>query len=80
MGATHVPLITLATGSTGAGRLALTVSEAAKAVGLSRSRFYIELSEGRIAAKKLGTRTIVPIDSLRAWLEALPAGGPPKAA
>lgn len=60
-------------------RLALTVSEAAKVIGLSRSRFYMELAAGRITAKKCGTRTLIPIDSLREWLAGLPDLDPPKA-
>ena len=61
-------------------RLALTVAEAAKAIGVSRSRFYIELSEGRIAAKKVGSRTLIPVENLHAWLAALPSAGTEKAA
>jgi excisionase family DNA binding protein len=60
--------------------LALTVAEAAKAIGLSRARFYVELSEGRISGKKVGARTLIPVESLQAWLAALPEAGQPKAA
>ena len=68
-----------ALGTTSTGKLALTVSEAARAVGISRSRFYIELAGGRIAAKKLGARTLVPVDGLRKWLAGLPDVHPPRA-
>jgi excisionase family DNA binding protein len=61
-------------------RLALTVAEAAKAIGLSRARFYVELSEGRISGKKVGSRTLIPIESLQTWLAALPPTGTEKAA
>lgn len=52
--------------------MVLGVKEAAAFIGLSRSRLYELISEHKIEARKLGARTVVPIASLRAFVEAAP--------
>ena len=52
--------------------MVLGVKEAASFIGLSKSRLYELISEGRIEARKLGARTVVPTASLRAFVEAAP--------
>lgn len=56
--------------STPRGRLALSVEEAAAAVGVSRSLLYREISARRLPSFKLGGRRLVPVDALGAWLKA----------
>ncbi len=51
---------------------ALSVPECAAYVGLSRSRVYELIGEGRIEARKIGARTIVLRRVADAFLEALP--------
>lgn len=50
----------------------LTINEACSYVRVSRSRLYELLSEGRIVARKLGHRTLVPREELDRFLDALP--------
>jgi len=52
--------------------MVLGVKDAATFIGLSRSRLYELIDEGRIDARKLGARTVVPVASLRAFVEAAP--------
>jgi hypothetical protein len=58
--------------STGIAPLAVTIPEAVRLSGLSRSELYRQLSEGRIQARKSGTRTLIVWASLQAHVEALP--------
>jgi excisionase family DNA binding protein len=60
----------IATKRTAAG---LNVLEAAKIAGVGRSTIYEELASGRLAARKLGRRTIIPDHALREWMDNLPA-------
>ena len=52
--------------------MVLGVKDAAVFVGLSKSRLYELIGEGTIEARKLGARTVVPVASLRAFVEAAP--------
>jgi excisionase family DNA binding protein len=52
--------------------LVLGVRDAATYVGLSKSRLYELIGEGSIEARKLGARTVVPVASLRAYVESAP--------
>lgn len=45
-------------------RLTCSVAEAAKAVGLSRSKIYELISEGEVQTAKVGRRRLVSIPSL----------------
>lgn len=50
--------------------LALRPAEAAKAVGLSRSKFYELLRNGEVRALKVGAVTLIRTEDLRVWLDA----------
>jgi len=54
-------------------RAALRVSEACRALAISRSKLYLELAAGRLHAVKCGRRTLIPVPSIKAWLDGLPA-------
>ena len=54
-------------------RVALRVSEACSALAISRSKLYLELAAGRLHAVKCGRRTLIPVPSIKAWLDGLPA-------
>lgn len=46
--------------------LAYRVADAAKAVGLSRSRIYELIGDGTLEARKIGGCTVIPAASLQA--------------
>jgi hypothetical protein len=52
--------------------LAITMREAERISGLSVRTLYRDLAAGRIRAVKRGSATLVLMDSLRAYLAALP--------
>lgn len=49
-------------------RLALSPTEAAEALGVSRSEIYRLMAEGSIRSKKVGRRRLIPVDEARAFL------------
>lgn len=49
-------------------KLAFTIAEACHAVGLGRSKIYEPIAQGRIETRKIGARTLIPADSLRALI------------
>jgi len=52
-------------------RIAVRIPVAAKMIGISRSKFYELLDAGEIEAVKLGRSTLIPVASLKAFIEAL---------
>lgn len=52
--------------------LCLGVKDAATFIGLSKSRLYELIGEGAIDARRLGGRTVVPVASLRSYVENAP--------
>jgi hypothetical protein len=52
--------------------LTVTIPEAIRLSGLSRSELYRQLSAGRIRARKSGSRTLIVWASLQTHVEALP--------
>lgn len=55
-------------------RLALSVSEAAEEVRISRRQIYEELQAGRLRTVKVGRRRLVRREDLKLWLDSRPAG------
>lgn len=49
-----------------------TVAIACELLGIKSSKLYEEIAKGRIAAKKIGTRTVILDESLREYLAAQP--------
>lgn len=49
--------------------LAFSISEACRVSSLGRTRIYALIKEGRIRVTKVGGRTLVVADSLRALVE-----------
>lgn len=49
-------------------KLAFTIAEACHAVGISRSKLYELIHEGRVEARKIGSRTVIPAHSLKALI------------
>jgi hypothetical protein len=50
-----------------------TIPAAGKASGFCRSRLYALMGDGAIEAVKIGRRTLVKADSLKAYIDGLPA-------
>ena len=55
--------------------LAVTIPEAVKLSGMSRSAIYEALKNRAIIAKKAGRRTLIPFADLETYLANLPAFG-----
>lgn len=53
---------------------AYTVKDFCAAYGVGRSTVYEEIKAGRLRTVKVGARTLIPVDSARAWFEQLPEG------
>lgn len=49
-----------------------TIPEFCARAKISRTQFYAELRAGRIAAKKAGRRTLIPVAVCQAWVDSLP--------
>lgn len=50
-------------------RIAVSVSEAASLIGVSRSSIYPRLLSGEVPSVVVGKRRLVPIAALREWLD-----------
>lgn len=53
-------------------KLAFTLKEAATALGVSKSTLYKALADGKLTAIKLGNRTLIPAEALKAWIASMP--------
>ena len=49
--------------------LAYSVSEACRVSSLGRTRLYQLIAEGRLEARKIGKRTLIPAESLRRLID-----------
>jgi excisionase family DNA binding protein len=52
--------------------IAVTIPDAVRASGLSRSSIYEALKSGSLTARKAGLRTLIPYADLQAYIAALP--------
>ena len=52
--------------------LAVSVVEAAKLIGVSRTHIANEIRKGSLTARKSGTRSLILIEDLKAYLANLP--------
>lgn len=55
-------------------KAALSVVEFCHWSGIGRTSAYEEISAGRLQAKKVGRRTIIPVIEAIRWMENLPSG------
>jgi excisionase family DNA binding protein len=65
---------------TNAAPLAYGIEAACEAAGVKRDTIYRAIRRGELIARKIGTRTVILADDLRAWLASMPAIEPRKAA
>lgn len=54
------------------GILAFTVQDACRVVGIGKTKLYSLIGDGRIEARQCCGRTLIPAESLRAFLANLP--------
>ena len=57
-------------------RMLYRPSEAAQAIGVSRSRVYELINSGEIPSLQVGGVKRVPVDKLREWIERQSGGDP----
>jgi hypothetical protein len=55
---------------------AFRIDEFAHRNSISRAQVYVELKEGRLNARKVGSATLITIEDETAWLASLPAMNP----
>jgi excisionase family DNA binding protein len=55
-------------------RLAYTIAQLAKVVGVGRSTLYSEIAAGRLVPCKAGRRTLITRERAKEWLFGLPTG------
>jgi excisionase family DNA binding protein len=51
--------------------IAYSIREAARSLGISRTKMYDLIGRGEIAVIKVGTRTLIPHDELAAFIDRL---------
>lgn len=49
-----------------------SIRDTAAALGISRSKLFLEIRAGRIAIRKIGSRTLIADDEVARYLESLP--------
>jgi excisionase family DNA binding protein len=52
--------------------LAYRIDKACEVSGFGKTKLYEEIGSGRLRAVKVGRRTLIPADDLRAFIESLP--------
>lgn len=52
--------------------LAYSIPDACNALSIGRTRLYALIAEGQLEARQCGGRTLIPAESLRAFVAALP--------
>lgn len=52
--------------------IAVTIPDAVKATGMSRTSIYEALKRGELTARKAGRRTLISFADLESYLEGLP--------
>lgn len=54
-------------------KLMYTVKQVSEALGVGRTTVWKVVAEGKLRAIKLGNRTLLPAEHLRAWIASMPA-------
>ncbi|MCA1414468.1 DNA-binding protein [Bradyrhizobium sp. NBAIM20] len=58
------------------GKRSFRIDEFAARNSISRSQAYVEVKEGRLRARKVGSTTLITIEDESAWLASLPQAKP----
>jgi excisionase family DNA binding protein len=59
-------------------QIAIPVDEAARRAGIGRSSLYEAINRGELPLRKAGRRSLIRVDDLKAWIDALPTATPHK--
>lgn len=57
----------------GTDRIAYPIADACRAVGIGRTNLYRLINEGKLEARKIGGRTLIPAESLRRLINDAPS-------
>jgi excisionase family DNA binding protein len=57
-------------------RISVRIPAAVRLTGMSRSRIYQLMKDGEIEFVKIGSSTLIPVDSLRQFIEARRSAAP----
>jgi excisionase family DNA binding protein len=57
---------------------AIPIDEAARRAGIGRSSLYEAINRGELPLRKAGRRSLIRIEDLKAWVDALPTATPHK--
>ncbi len=60
-------------------KISLTIQDVSKTTGIGRTKIFELIREGQLPARKIGTRTIILAEDLKAFLDTLPPAGRPTA-
>jgi hypothetical protein len=60
----------------GSSKRSFRIDEFAVRNSISRAQVYVELKEGRLNARKVGSATLITLEDETAWLASLPAMNP----
>lgn len=55
--------------------LAVSITEAARMIGIGRTSLYAAIAAGRLKTRKSGRRTIVEVQVIREFVQTLPESG-----
>lgn len=53
-------------------KLAYTVNELTRELGIGRSKLYKEIGDGKICPRKIGKKTVFLVDEVRRYINTLP--------
>ncbi|MCZ8184217.1 MAG: helix-turn-helix domain-containing protein [Beijerinckiaceae bacterium] len=56
-------------------KISLTIQDVSKTTGIGRTKVFELIREGKLPARKIGTRTIILAEDLKAFLDKLPQAG-----
>lgn len=50
---------------------ALSIEDFCRAVSLGRTRVFAEIKQGKLKVRKVGRRTLIPVEEMERWLDSL---------
>lgn len=56
-------------------KISLTIQDVSKTTGIGRTRVFELIRDGKLLARKIGTRTIILAEDLKTFLDKLPSAG-----
>lgn len=56
-------------------KISLTIQDVNKTTGIGRTKIFELIRDGKLPARKIGTRTIILAEDLKIFLDKLPSAG-----